>query len=633
MRDKKPPQKNPKNKTGRSFFTWLLIFMVISTISGFFTEGVNPKNEINFSEFLSKVESNEVASVIIKDTRIIGKLKNNQEFSTYTADYPDLVNDLKKKNVIIKALPLVTQRDKAVAFLLGWMPFLVIIGLWWYFFMRSSGGGGGPMKFAKSKAKLINKMNGIITFKDVAGIDEAREEIVELVDFLKDHEKYIKIGAKIPKGCLLVGAPGTGKTLLARAIAGEAGVPFFFISGSDFVEMFVGVGASRVRDMFAEAKKNSPCIVFIDEIDAVGRHRGIGVGGGNDEREQTLNQLLVEMDGFEDNEGVIIIAATNRPDVLDKALTRPGRFDRQVIISLPDIKGREEILQVHSKNVNLAPDVELRVIAKSTPGFSGAELANVINEAALLAAKHNKKCVTMREVEEACDKIIMGVARKNRLVKDDEKKLTAYHEAGHAIMAFYCKYSDPIHKVTIIQRGQALGYVSMLPEDDKVSKTRGEILDNIAIAMGGRVTEEMMFGHDKVTTGAAQDIKFATYYAKHMVVSWGLSEKIGPVYHADKLKNEDGYMPEAASEETLKIIDSEVKMIIKEAEQRAKKFLEKNKSSLEKLAKALLEFETLTGEEVKDLLSGKKIRKNTSVGKGKKLVEGLIPKFTDKSVK
>jgi len=628
------PNKTPNNfNFKRNLFWWVIIIFLISLFSGVFTEGIKTKNEIIFSDFLNKVEEGEIVSVEIKGNEMSGKLSNGEDYFTYSTDYPDLVDKLKQNNVSVKVLPLTSTSDKVIGFLIGWLPFIILIALWFHF-IRSAGGAGGAMKFAQSKAKLM-QMKGKITFKDVAGIEEAKEDMKELVDFLKDPAKYTKIGAKIPRGCMLIGAPGTGKTLLARAIAGEAEVPFFFISGSDFVEMFVGVGASRVRNMFEEAKKKAPCIVFVDEIDAVGRKRGSGIGGGNDEREQTLNQLLVEMDGFEGNEGVIVVAATNRPDVLDKALMRPGRFDRQILIPLPDIKGREAILNVHIKKVNIAPDVDLSVVAKSTPGFSGADLANIINESALLAARGNKKMVTMRELEEATDRIIMGSANKSRVIKEEEKKLTAFHEAGHAIVTLNCKYSDPIHKATIIPRGRALGFVARLPESDKISKTKAEILDDITIAMGGRVAEEMVFGSNMITTGAAQDIKVATHYAKNMVVNWGLSEKVGPIYHVDKLKNEEGFGFEASSNETLKLIDEEVKRIITERQKKAKEIIKKKKKDLEKLAKALLEYETLTGDEIKELLQGKKIRNNNKETKVEANLKSgrVIPTYKDEEEK
>ena len=472
-----------------------------------------------------------------------------------------------------------------------------------------------------------------ITVK-LSGIDEAKDELKELVDFLKDPDKYTEIGAKIPRGCLLIGPPGTGKTLLAKAIAGEANVPFYFISGSDFVEMFVGVGASRVRDMFSEAKKNAPCLVFIDEIDAVGRHRGVGMGGGNDEREQTLNQLLVEMDGFEGNEGVIVIAATNREDVLDKALLRPGRFDRQITVQLPDVKGREEILQVHAKKVRMAPNVDLKSIAKSTPGFSGAELANIINEAGLLAARNDKKVITNNEIEEAKERVVMGVKNASKVKKEEEIKLIAYHEAGHALVTLNCKNTDPIYKATIISRGHAGGYVSRLPENDRhyTNMTKASILDDIAIAMGGRSAEKIIFGSDKISAGALSDIKAATSFAKNMVVSYGMNDKIGPVYCSNKLMSENGYSHEASSNEMLKLIDDEIKSIITDGEKRATDIISNNLDKLTIIAEALIKYETLTGQEIKDLIEGKEIRKEEDEeNKESKSNSSLLAKIIEES--
>lgn len=478
--------------------------------------------------------------------------------------------------------------------------------------MQGKGGGGGAMGFGKSKAKLLTEKQGRVTFEDVAGIEEAKEELEEVVDFLKDPQKFQKLGGRIPKGALLVGPPGTGKTLLARAIAGEANVPFFTISGSDFVEMFVGVGASRVRDMFEQGKKNAPCIIFIDEIDAVGRHRGAGLGGGNDEREQTLNQLLVEMDGFETNEGIIIIAATNRPDVLDPALLRPGRFDRQVVVGNPDIEGREKILGVHVRKVPIAPDVDINTVARGTPGFSGADLMNLVNEAALLAARRGKKIVSMQEFEDAKDKVMMGAERRSMVMTDDEKKLTAYHEGGHALVAIHCPTSDPIHKATIIPRGRALGMVMRLPERDQYSQSRQKMHDNLAVAMGGRVAEEIIFGHDAVTSGAASDIQYATSLARSMVTQWGMSEKLGPLQYA--ANEEEVFLGHSVaktqnmSDETSKMIDSEIKEFVGGANDRATQILTDNLDDLHTLAKALLEYETLSGDEIDALLKGEPIK-------------------------
>ena len=601
-------------KNRKNLFTWVVIFFVVL---GIFQSFSGPEslvsNKLSFSEFSNSVDNGDVRSVEIKGNDLIGTLNSGEKFYTYLPEYPNLVEDLKLKNIAIKAVPLVSKSEKFIASILGLLPFILMIGLWVYFTKNSGGSrGGGAFGFGKSKAKLLQENKGKVTFADVAGIDEAKQELFEIVDFLKDPKKYTDVGAKIPKGCLLIGSPGTGKTLLARAIAGEANVPFFSISGSDFVEMFVGVGASRVRDMFEQSKKSSPCIVFIDEIDAVGRHRGSGVGGGNDEREQTLNQLLVEMDGFSENEGVVIIAATNRPDVLDKALLRPGRFDRQISVPSPDIKGREQILAVHVKKVAAASDIDISTIARGTPGFSGADLSNLINEGALIAARKDQKMVTMQDLEDAKDKIMMGSERRSIVMMKSEKELTAYHESGHAITAINCKNSDPIHKATIIPRGRALGLVMRLPENDCFSVSRAKLLDDLIVAMGGRAAEELIFGYDKVTTGASSDISQATSMARNMVTRWGLSDKIGSVdYSSD---DSSGMYPgsKSYSEATGKLIDAEVKDIIEEALNKAKKILKEKKDDLETLAQNLLKHETLTGKEINDLLSGKEVEKSFS---------------------
>ena len=590
----------------RNLITWLIIICSIFILSGAFDADIYGKNNIIFSDFLKKIENNEIESVDIRGNTISGKTVDGTAFTTLSTDYPDLIKELKAKDIDVKVSPTITKGDKFISFILSLLPFLILVGIWVYFIKGASGGASGAFKFAKSKAKLV-QMKGKVTFKDVAGIDEAKEEVEELVDFLRDPDKYTKIGARIPRGCLLIGEPGTGKTLLARAIAGEANVPFFFISGSDFVEMFVGVGASRVRDMFEEAKKNAPCLIFIDEIDAVGRHRGIGIGGGNDEREQTLNQLLVEMDGFEGNEGVIVIAATNRPDVLDKALMRPGRFDRQITVNLPDYKGREEILQVHAKKVQLASDVDLSVIAKATPGFSGADLANLINESALLTARANRKKITMEEVEEATDKIVMGLARKNRPMKPEDRKLTAYHEAGHTIVALNCQNVDPLHKVTIIPRGRAGGVTSFLPEDDKNYENKIQMLEDIMVCFGGRIAEEIILGPDKITGGASSDIKQATKIAERMVTMYGFSEKLGPINYERKRRAEEGQFLEGSSDETLDLIDSEIKNIVVTQKQKAEELLKNKKQDLITLAEALLKYETLDKEQVEKVLKGEEI--------------------------
>lgn len=493
-------------------------------------------------------------------------------------------------------------------------------------------GGGGAMSFGKSKAKMLNEHTKRVTFDDVAGVEEAKEELEEVVDFLKDPKKFQRLGGMIPRGALLVGPPGTGKTLIARAVAGEAGVPFFSISGSDFVEMFVGVGASRVRDMFEQGKKSAPCIIFIDEIDAVGRHRGAGLGGGNDEREQTLNQLLVEMDGFEENEGVIILAATNRPDVLDPALLRPGRFDRQVVIPNPDVNGRKKILEVHGKKVPLAKNVDLKVIARGTPGFSGADLANLVNEAALMAAKRDKRVVTMDEFEDAKDKVMMGSERRSMVMSEEEKKLTAYHEAGHAIVGLHCPASDPIHKATIIPRGRALGLVMRLPEGDKLSLSREKLHADLAVAMGGRVAEEIIFGHDKVTTGASSDIQMATSMARRMVTDWGMSEKLGPIhYGSDQEEVFLGHsvtQTKAMSDDTAAVVDAEVRALVEGGYDEARRILTEFDKELHDLAEGLLEYETLSGEEIKLVLKGEAIIREESVAEQDNTQTSSVPSST-----
>ncbi len=584
--------------------------VIVLLIVGLFNLFKNPKHPVAsdtvpFSSFLKNVEDGRVVQVEIKGNDIEGILADGTAFKTYAPNDPNLVEKLSSKGVNITAAPQDNQMPSLWGILLSWFPMLLLIGVW-VFFMRQMQGGKGAMGFGKSKAKLLSEARGKVTFNDVAGIDEAKEEVEEIVEFLRDPRKFRRLGGKIPKGALLIGPTGTGKTLLAKAIAGEASVPFFSISGSDFVEMFVGVGASRVRDMFEQGKKNAPCIIFIDEIDAVGRSRGAGLGGGNDEREQTLNQLLVEMDGFETNEGVILIAATNRPDVLDPALIRPGRFDRQVVVPNPDIVGREAILKIHSKKISMGPDVKLRTIARGTPGFSGADLANLCNESALLAARKNKKVVTMEDIEEAKDKVMMGAERRSMVMTEDDKKLTAYHEGGHALVAINEKASDPIHKATIIPRGKALGVVWTLPERDKYSHTREYLEANISKAMGGRVAEELIFGHDKVTSGASSDIQMATKLAKDMVTRFGMSKELGPLTYGE---NEDEVFlgrsitrHQHMSEETANKVDIEIKKIVDAGYQRAKKIITEKIDDLHKIAKALLLYETLSGEEIKDLI-------------------------------
>ncbi len=601
----------------RNLLMWGLI--VLLSI-GLFNLFQNPNkvdgqiNKIAFSKFLQEVDDGRVVEVKIQGDNISGVLSDGSKFNTYSPNYPGLVEKLSEKNVSIIASPVEDKMPSLLGVLLSWFPMLLLIGVWIFFMRQMQGGRGGAMGFGRSKAKLLTEGQGKVTFNDVAGIEEAKEEVEEIVEFLKDPKKFRRLGGKIPKGALLIGPPGTGKTLLAKAIAGEANVPFFTISGSDFVEMFVGVGASRVRDMFEQGKKHAPCIIFIDEIDAVGRSRGAGLGGGNDEREQTLNQLLVEMDGFDTNEGIILIAATNRPDVLDPALLRPGRFDRQVVVPNPDILGREAILKVHVKKISTGPDVKLRTIARGTPGFSGADLANLVNESALLAARKNKRVVTMSDIEEAKDKVMMGAERRSMVMTEEEKKLTAYHEGGHAIVALNEKASDPIHKATIIPRGRALGMVMRLPERDQLSVTREKMYSDIAVAMGGRIAEELIFGYEKITSGASSDIDMATKMAKNMVTRYGMSKDLGPVAYGE---NEDEVFlgrqiarQQHMSEETAKKVDAEVKKIISISYDRAKKVLTEKIDDLHKLAKALLVYETLTGDEIRDL-----ILKNTQPSK------------------
>ena len=586
----------------------IIVFLTIGLYNMFKSPQSNVRgaDKVIFSDFLDSVDKGEVLRVEIQGNNIQGVYSNGNSFTTYAPSDPNLIEKLSEKGVSISAAPLDEKMPSLFGVLLSWFPMLLLIAVWIFFMRQMQGGKGGAMGFGRSKAKMMNELKGKVTFNDVAGVEEAKEEVEEIVEFLKDPKKFSRLGGKIPRGALLVGPPGTGKTLLARAIAGEAGVPFFTISGSDFVEMFVGVGASRVRDMFEQGKKNSPCIIFIDEIDAVGRSRGAGLGGGNDEREQTLNQLLVEMDGFDTNEGVIIIAATNRPDVLDPALLRPGRFDRQVVVANPDIVGREAILKVHIKKISTGPDVKLRTIARGTPGFSGADLANLVNESALLAARKNKRVVTMSDIEEAKDKVMMGAERRSMVMTEDEKKLTAYHEGGHAIVALNEKASDPIHKATIIPRGRALGMVMRLPERDQLSISREKMHSDIAVAMGGRIAEEIIFGHDKVTSGASSDIDMVTKMAKNMVTRWGMSKELGTIAYGEN--EEEVFLGRSVtrqqnmSEETAKKVDAEVKKIVEKGYERAKTVLTEKIDDLHKLAKALLIYETLTGDEIRDLI-------------------------------
>jgi len=600
------PAGNPWLK---SLMIWGGIFLGLLLVVSMFGDRSAPTGtQIAYSDFREKVEAGTVREVQISPDRITGTLKNDQAFSTIPVGTDPTLTTLLAENDVKYEGKAPEEPNLLLYILAQSLPFLLILGIAFFALrqVQKGGGAGGAMGFGKSKAKLLTEKQGRVTFDDVAGIDEAREELEEIVEFLKDPSRFSKLGGQIPKGALLVGSPGTGKTLLARAIAGEAGVPFFTISGSDFVEMFVGVGASRVRDMFEQAKKNAPCIVFIDEIDAVGRHRGHGLGNSNDEREQTLNQLLVEMDGFEANEGIIIIAATNRPDVLDPALLRPGRFDRQVVVPVPDIDGREKILSVHMKKVPLAPDVNSRTIARGTPGFSGADLANLVNEAALLAARRNKRLVAMQEFEDAKDKVMMGAERRSMVMTDDEKKMTAYHEAGHALVSLNEKASDPIHKATIIPRGRALGMVMRLPERDNYSYHRDKMHANLAVAMGGRVAEEIIFGYDKVSSGASSDIQYATDLARNMVTKWGMSDKLGPLQYE---ASQEGYLGMGqtsrtmAGEETNKLIDAEIRKLVEDAHARATDVLKTQEDKLHLLAQAMLEYETLTGDEINQLLA------------------------------
>ena len=568
----------------------------------------NNSSKISFSDFMAATESGNVSEVNISGNNVTGFLNDGRAFNTYAPNYPNLVDKLNERGVKITAEPSERSMHPLLSVLLSWFPMLLLIGVWIFFMRQMQGGGGKAMGFGKSKAKLLNEAVGKVTFDDVAGIDEAKQELEEVVEFLKDPQKFSRLGGKIPRGALLVGPPGTGKTLLARAIAGEANVPFFSISGSDFVEMFVGVGASRVRDMFDQGKKNAPCIVFIDEIDAVGRHRGAGLGGGNDEREQTLNQLLVEMDGFEANAGVIIIAATNRPDVLDPALLRPGRFDRQISVSNPDVMGRDKILKVHIKKIKVSPKFDSKIIARGTPGFSGADLANLVNEAALLAARKNKRMVTLEDFENAKDKVMMGAEKRSMVMSEDEKKLTAYHEAGHAVATLHSPASDPIHKATIIPRGRALGMVMRLPEKDQLSMRKDQMKAHLLIATGGRIAEEMIFGKDKITNGAASDIQMVTNLAKKMITEWGMSEKLGRLrYNSDSEEVFLGHsvaQSKNLSDSTAKLIDEEVRFLAEEAENNCRKILQDNIEELHIVAKGLLEYETLSGDEIKDLIKG-----------------------------
>ncbi|MSU88406.1 ATP-dependent zinc metalloprotease FtsH [Rhodobacteraceae bacterium 2CG4] len=598
----------------KNIIFWVIVFVLMLALFNVFSNGgpTQSARDISYSEFLDLVESDQVSSVKLDGENVIVATRDNRTLQTVQPRNADPLPELRGADVNIEVVP--QEQSTFMATLSLWLPFLLLIGVWIFFMNRMQGGGkGGAMGFGKSKAKMLTEKSGKVTFDDVAGIDEAKEELEEIVEFLRDPQKFSRLGGKIPKGALLVGPPGTGKTLLARAIAGEAGVPFFTISGSDFVEMFVGVGASRVRDMFEQAKKNAPCIVFIDEIDAVGRHRGAGYGGGNDEREQTLNQLLVEMDGFEANEGVILLAATNRPDVLDPALLRPGRFDRQVQVTNPDINGRKKILEVHARKVPLGPDVDLRIIARGTPGFSGADLANLVNEAALMAARTGKRFVTMEDFENAKDKVMMGAERRSMVMTDDERKLTAYHEAGHAVVGLNVPQHDPIHKATIIPRGRALGLVLSLPERDQLSVTKAKYKSQIAMAMGGKVAEELTFGADNVTSGAASDIQQVSRIARAMVTRFGMSETLGNIDYANEqfsyLGPQQGGVN--AGPDTQEVIDQEVRRLVDEGYETAKRILTEKADDLKRLAEGLLEYETLTGAEITRVINGEPLNRGS----------------------
>ncbi len=598
---------------GKNLALWVIIGLLLIALFNMFQAPSNrgAQSRLAFSDFLTEVDRGQVSDVTIQGQTINGHFSDGRSFSTYAPNDPNLVSKLSEKNVRISAAPADDGSPSLLGVLLSWFPMLLLIGVWIFFMRQMQSGGGKAMGFGKSRARLLTEKVGRVTFEDVAGIDEAKTELQEIVEFLKDPQKFQRLGGKIPKGVLLVGPPGTGKTLLARAIAGEANVPFFTISGSDFVEMFVGVGASRVRDMFEQGKKNAPCIIFIDEIDAVGRHRGAGLGGGNDEREQTLNQLLVEMDGFEANEGVILIAATNRPDVLDPALLRPGRFDRQVVVPNPDVLGREKILRVHMRKVPIAPDVDAKIIARGTPGFSGADLANLVNEAALLAARKGKRMVTMLELEEAKDKVMMGAERRSMVMTEEEKRLTAYHEAGHALIALHVPAHDPLHKVTIIPRGRALGLTMSLPERDRYGYSKRELTARITMMFGGRVAEELIFGQENITTGAGDDIRQATNLARRMVTEWGMSEKLGPLRYSEN--EEEVFLGHSVtqrkniSDATARLIDEEIRGLVEGGERGARAILTEHLEELHNLAKALLEHETLSGDEIARLLKGEKI--------------------------
>jgi cell division protease FtsH len=620
------------NSHFRNFAIWIVLLLLLVALFNLFQNPAQGRraNEIPYSEFLNAIDSKTVSEVTIQGNRLTGKyVDTGGVFTTFAPEDPALVEKLRRQNIKITARPTDEEVPSFLSVLVSWFPMLLLIGVWIFFMRQMQSGSGRAMGFGKSKAKLLTERHGRVTFDDVAGVDEAKSDLQEIVEFLRDPQKFQRLGGRIPRGCLLVGPPGTGKTLIARAVAGEANVPFFTISGSDFVEMFVGVGASRVRDMFDQAKKNAPCIIFIDEIDAVGRHRGAGLGGGNDEREQTLNQLLVEMDGFEANEGIIIIAATNRPDVLDPALLRPGRFDRQIVVPNPDVGGREKILRVHMRKVPLAPDVDAKVIARGTPGFSGADLANLVNEAALLAARRNKRLVTQQEFEDSKDKVMMGAERKSMVMTEEEKLATAYHEAGHAIVNILVPGGDPLHKVTIIPRGRALGVTMSLPERDRLSASKTWCEAKIAMCFGGRVAEQLIYGKDHLNSGASGDITQATSLARRMVTEWGMSEKLGPLlYNENQQEVFLGHsvtQRQNMSEETAKLIDEEIRRIVTAGEKKAWDVLGPNRDKLEAVTQALMEYETISGDECMIVMRGEKIIRKADDDAGKGPIGSAVP--------
>ena len=620
------------NSNFQKIAIWVAIFVLLAALFNMVNHPAKSErgDDIGYSQFLSAVEDGKVEEVTISGKRLSGKFRGSgDKFNTVAPEDPNLVSMLREKKVNFKVSPIDEDAPSLFTILVNWLPLLLLVAIWVFFMRQMQSGSGRAMGFGKSRAKMLTERHGRVTFEDVAGVDEAKADLQEIVEFLRDPQKFQRLGGRIPRGALLVGPPGTGKTLIARAVAGEANVPFFTISGSDFVEMFVGVGASRVRDMFDQAKKNAPCIIFIDEIDAVGRHRGAGLGGGNDEREQTLNQLLVEMDGFDSNEGVIIIAATNRPDVLDPALLRPGRFDRQIVVPNPDISGREKILRVHMRKVPVAPDVDARVIARGTPGFSGADLANLVNEAALLAARRNKRLVTQAEFEDSKDKVMMGAERRSMAMTEEEKLATAYHEAGHAIINIVVKGNDPLHKVTIIPRGRALGVTMSLPERDKLSYSKEWCEAKIAMTFGGRVAEQIIYGKEHLNTGASSDISQATDLARQMVTKWGMSEKLGPLRYSEN--EQEVFLGHSVaqrqnmSEETANLIDDEIRRIVMAGEEKAWEVLQKHTGELEAMAQALMEYETISGDEAEAIMRGEKVVRESDDDGAEGPVDSAVP--------